>query len=261
MGVSVTIVYCTCGWLAHRGYRLRRRACGRKQGPRKQMLHPLVPRLNLWERWLWGWLKSVMMEGGWGVGILEELCPIFILHRHGSRQTVPVEEEEEEVWCPGGRLRGTLPNTASRWCEIVVKWVTVQMAEDSGSNGTDIHGLATELLWSKVHNWYNLSPLEGLRAEPLIPCIVTDTQTCTLFWHRLPFPNAATPPKCPIHVTHVRKTGRQGPGWNTWAVCLAKIMNCAPNTKFQRSSDYSTVQTNNIHSVPLTQVLSTGWRF
>lgn len=48
-----------------------------------------------------------VMVGWWGVGRLEQHCQISVLRPHRSGGTLP----EEEVWYPGARQRGRLPNT------------------------------------------------------------------------------------------------------------------------------------------------------
>lgn len=64
----------------------------------------------------------------------------------------------------------------------------MQMAEDSGSNGTDIKGLVAESLLLRFFvkqsaEFIQYKPLERTVSQAchVILCTVTDTQTCTLF--------------------------------------------------------------------------------
>lgn len=81
--------------------------------------HPLVKRPKPLGKMMIGvergGSRNVMMHDGWGVGRLG--AALSNLHP----QATPQPEEEEEVWYPGARLRGRLPNTAYKWREMTVK--------------------------------------------------------------------------------------------------------------------------------------------
>lgn len=79
--------------------------------------------------------RNVMMHGergGWSIG--EALCS---LHPLATPQRGDIARGADLVSRGEAGGEAEVSKCSYNWCEMTVKWVTVQMAADAGSNGTD----------------------------------------------------------------------------------------------------------------------------